>query len=281
MAGIVQHTADIGGRPVFWRSAPPAASAAAPPLYLHGNPTSSDDWLGFLERTGGLAPDLPGFGRSGKRGDGDYTMAGYDRFVEAFLDHVRVERVQLLVHDWGSTGLLWAQRFPERVERLVVMNAVPLLPGYRWHRIARLWRTRGVGELVMGMTTRWALGRASRGFNAAPGPMSADFLDRVWEHWDQGTQRAVLQLYRASPETALAAAGARLGAVTCPALVVWGERDPFLPARFADAYAAALGGPARVARLPDAGHWPWLDRPDVIDAVAAFFTGGEPPAGFA
>jgi pimeloyl-ACP methyl ester carboxylesterase len=36
-----------------------------------------------------------------------------------------------------------------------------------------------------------------------------------------------------------------------------------------------------VARLPDAGHWPWLDRPDVIDAVAAFFTGGEPPAGFA
>jgi pimeloyl-ACP methyl ester carboxylesterase len=280
MATIAQHTADIGGRPVFWRSAP-SIGAAAPVLYLHGNPTSSDDWLGFLARTGGLAPDLPGFGRSGKRGDGDYTMGGYDRFVEEFLEHVGAERVQLLVHDWGSAGLLWAQRFPERVERVVVVNAVPLLPGYRWHPIARLWRTRIVGELLMGMTTRWSLGRASRRFNVAPGPMSADFLDRVWAHWDQGTQRAVLRLYRASPETALAAAGARLGAVTCPALVVWGERDPFIPPRFADAYAGALGGPVRVARLPDAGHWPWLDRPDVIDAVTAFFTGGELPAGFA
>ena len=56
-------------------------------LYLHGVPTSSDDWVAFLERTGGLAPDLPGFGRTGKRGDGDFTMPGYDRFVEAFLDH--------------------------------------------------------------------------------------------------------------------------------------------------------------------------------------------------
>ena len=66
-------------------AAPRAASR--PCLYLHGVPTSSDDWVGFLERTGGLAPDLPGFGRSGKRGDGDFTMPGYDRFVEAFLDH--------------------------------------------------------------------------------------------------------------------------------------------------------------------------------------------------
>ena len=112
------------------------------------------------QRTGGLAPDLPGFGRSGKRGDGDFTMPGYDRFVEAFLDHAEVERVRLVVHDWGAVGLLWAQRFPERVERLVVINAVPLLPGYRWHRVARLWRMRGVGEVAIGLSTRWAWRRA-------------------------------------------------------------------------------------------------------------------------
>ena len=66
----------------------------------------------------------------------------------------------------------------------------------------------------------------------------------------------------------LAAAGARLGAITAPALVVWGERDPYIPATFAAAYAAALGGPVDIDVRPGAGHWPWLDDDVVIDHVA-------------
>ena len=181
MAPVTEHHDTLRDQPLFWRS---AEGGEPPVLYLHGVPTSSDDWVRFLERTGGLAPDLPGFGRSGKRGDGDYTMPGYDRFVEAFLDHAEVERVRLVVHDWGAVGLLWAQRHPERVERLVVINAVPLLPGYRWHRVARLWRMRGIGEVAIGLATRWAWRRA------IPQPMA----DESWPHFDQGTQRAILQL---------------------------------------------------------------------------------------
>ena len=56
-------------------------------------PTNSDDWLAFLQRSGGLAPDLPGFGRSGKPGYLDYTIDEYDRFIERFLELVGVERV--------------------------------------------------------------------------------------------------------------------------------------------------------------------------------------------
>ncbi|MDX6660967.1 MAG: hypothetical protein QOJ55_1789, partial [Solirubrobacteraceae bacterium] len=61
---VQEHLEDIDGQPIFWRSAP---GDGAPVVYLHGVPTSSDDWVSFLERTGGLAPDLPGFGRSSKR----------------------------------------------------------------------------------------------------------------------------------------------------------------------------------------------------------------------
>jgi pimeloyl-ACP methyl ester carboxylesterase len=166
------------------------------------------------------------------------------------------------VHDWGAAGLVWAQANRERVERLVVIDAVPLLPGYRWHPIARAWRTRAIGELVMGATTQLALRRVM------PRPLA----DAVWPHFDQGTQRAILRLYRSSPEPRLAAAGAGLGRIGAPALVLWGERDPFVPARFADGYAAALGD-ARAERVPDAGHWPWYDRPEVVDRVAAFLAG--------
>lgn len=267
---MTEHHAELGGQPVFWRSAP--SDEGAPVLHVHGVPTSADDWTPFLERGGGIAPDLPGFGRSGKRADGAYTMEGYDRWLEAFLDHLAVDRFRLVVHDWGAVGLLLAQRVPERVERLVVMNAIPLTPGYRWHRLARVWRTPGVGEIAMGATNRFTLKQLSRAANATPGPLPDAFLDAAIAGFDLGTQRAILRLYRTSPPEKLALAGLGLGRLECPAIVVWGDRDPYVPAEFADAYAAALGGPAEVLHLPDAGHWPWLDRPDLVDTVVDFLS---------
>lgn len=306
MPDIDEHTEEIDGRPVFWRSAPSSGATPVPVLYLHGVPTSSDDWIapgeghrppprtrrwwrrkrsddqsiehplyeksGFLERTGGLAPDLPGFGRSGKPGYLYYTIDEYARFIERFLDHVEVERVKLVVHDWGAVGLAFAQAHPERVERLVITNAVPFLPGYRWHRTARIWRTPVLGELAMGSTTRWVLKQSTRESNATAGPMPKEWLDSVMAHFDQGTQRAILRLYRSAPSETLAKAGERLSTLSMPSLVVWGAKDPYIPARFAEAYARSLPN-STLLTLPDAGHWWWLDVPGAIDRVAEFLSG--------
>lgn len=292
--------------PVFWRQAPAAAAAAAPSLYLHGVPTSSEEWispheyrgvrprwqrwwrprraddeilvsppyaLGFLERTGGFAPDLPGFGRSGKPGFLTYTIDEYAHFIERFLDLVGVERVRLVMHDWGAVGLAFAQQAPERVERLVLINAVPFLPGYRWHRTARIWRTPALGELAMGVTGAFTTEVLTRESNVAPGPLPPQWREDMLAHFDPGTQRAILRLYRSSPPERLEQAGARLGELTMPALVAWGMRDPYIPGRFAAEYARALPA-AQLEEYEDAGHWAWLDRPDLIDRVADFLNEG-------
>jgi pimeloyl-ACP methyl ester carboxylesterase len=267
---VSDHTAEIDGLPVFWRACDRSRDAAVP-LYLHGVPSNSDEWLAFLARTGGLAPDLPGFGRTGKPTSLAYTIDEYDRFIERFLDHVGVESVKLVVHDWGAVGLAFAQRLPHRVERLVIIDAIPLLPGYRWHRTARIWRTPVLGELAMGATSRSTLRLASRESNATPGPMSEQWLDSVLEHLDHGTQRAILRLYRSSPSAVLAQSGRRLGELGVPALVAWGMDDPYIPARFGRAYADALPG-AELLELEHAGHWPWLDRPELVDRVVDFLS---------
>lgn len=57
MPGIREHRGELEGHPVFWRDGTPPDANSAPPLYLHGVPTSSTVWLGFLAVTGGLAPD--------------------------------------------------------------------------------------------------------------------------------------------------------------------------------------------------------------------------------
>jgi pimeloyl-ACP methyl ester carboxylesterase len=267
---LSEQETDVDGLQTFWRSAP--ARTPVPALYVHGVPTNSDDFVDFLKRTGGIAPDLPGFGRSGKTGSRSYTMAEYDTFIERFLDVQEIEQVDLVVHDWGAVALMFAQRSPERIRRLVIINAVPLLDGYRWHRTARMWRTPGLGELVMGTTNRFSLKILSRESNATPGPMPDAWIESVVSHLDQGTQRAILRLYRSSGPEVLAAAGSRLSELQMPALVIWGMRDPYIPASFGARYAEALGN-AELLEFPDAGHWGWLDRPDMIDRVAEFLDG--------
>jgi len=270
---VSEHTGELDGVPVCWFSAPAPSGAAREPvaLYLHGVPSNAREWPPFLERTGGLAPDLPGFGRSGKPGFLTYTIDEYALFIERFLDLAGAERVSLVVHDWGAVGLAFAQRHPERVDRIVVVNAVPFLPGYRWHRTARIWRTPALGELAMGLSNRTVARFASREANVTPGPMPEAWLDLVFDHLDQGTQRAILRLYRSSPPSVLAAAGAHLDRLNGPALVLWGMRDPYIPGRFAREYARALGG-AELVELADAGHWPWFDRPDAIDRIVDFLS---------
>ena len=251
---MTEHSAQVAGLEVHYRQAGDAAI-----LYLHGVPTHSYDWVPFLDRTGGIAPDLPGFGRSAKPGDFDYSIDGYDRFLEAFVDRLGLERFSLVVHDWGSVGLALAQRLPERVERLVVFSVVPFLHGFRWHRVARGWRTPGVGELLMGATTRWGLRRE----------LPAELADHAWDAFDHGTQRAILKLYRSAPPDVLARAGEHLGDIRAPALILWPDDDPYIEAEFGQAHADALGGETTL-EMVHGGHWPWLRNPELIDRTADF-----------
>ena len=261
------HRAEVAGLPLFWRQ---VHGEGNPVVYLHGVPTNSDDFLPFLDRTGGVAPDLPGFGRSGKPAAFDYSLAGYARFLEAFIDRLELPRFSLVIHDWGAVGLVLPERLLTRLDRLVVINAVPLFAGYRWHRIARLWRTPVIGELTMGFSSRRRLKRFSGGALARPGPLPDFFVDRIWDHFDHGTQRAILKLYRSAPAEELGRAGRRLAEIRCPALVLWGALDPYIASAFAHEYAGALAGETRLELIDDASHWPWLDRPDVVDTVVRF-----------
>lgn len=269
---VTEERTTIAGVETFWRQAEPGVGSA-PAVFVHGVPTNSDIWLPFLEESGGVALDLPGFGRSGKPADFDYSIAGYDSFLDSFLDELRLERFSLVVHDWGGFALATAQRRHERLERLVLIATLPLLEGYEWHRVARIWRTPVVGELAMGFTVRPLLARVMRAAAAAPEAMSDEFIDSAYSHFDHGTQRAILKLYRSAPPEVLASAGLGLGAIAAPSLVLWPTQDPFIPARFGPAYAEALGGATELEVVERAGHWPWLDRPQLIERVARFLAG--------
>jgi len=113
-------------------------------VFLHGNPTSSYLWrnvIPHLEPLGRcLAPDLPGFGRSGPMPSGTYRFPEYVEYVDAWFAAVLpVGPVTLVLHDWGAAlGFDWARRHPDRVrgicygEAMVQPRRITDLPeGYR------------------------------------------------------------------------------------------------------------------------------------------------------
>jgi len=141
----------------------------------------------------------------------------------------------------------------------VLFSIVPFVPGFRWHRVARGWRTPGVGELLMGITTRWGFRRELPG----------ELADVAYDAFDHGTQRAILKLYRSAPPDVLAKAGERLGEISASALILWPDDDPYIGAEFGQVVAHALGGETTL-EMVRGGHWPWHRNPELVDRAAAF-----------
>jgi pimeloyl-ACP methyl ester carboxylesterase len=140
-----------------------------------------------------------------------------------------------------------------------------VLRGYRWHFAARIWRLPLVGEVFQQIVNATAF-RALVNFRARR-PLPDAFVDRMYREYDAGTRRAVLRLYRATSDLSGMARriGDALRALRCPALVIWGERDAFIPARYAAAQRQVFPG-AEVHLLPDSGHFPYADDPDAVAA---------------
>lgn len=268
-AAIEESELLVDGVRVFYRR---VAGEGTPVVYCHGNPSHGEEWVPFMERGGpAVAIDMPGWGRSDRPDPAgfDYSMYGLSAFLERCLEELGVERRKLVVHDWGALALIGAQRRPDLVERLVVIDAVPLLPGYRWHWVAQIWRRRPFGEFVNATTTRRSMALSLRQASGDRRPMPTAFVDTLWDHWDKGTSDAVLALYRHADPDRLALAGKDLGRLACPALVLWGERDLYLPLRFAEAYAAVLPG-SELEIASGAGHWPWIDDARLVDRIHDF-----------
>jgi len=101
-----------------------------------------------------VAPDHYGFGKSDKPAEADYSMPGYVRYPEGFTAALGLDRLHLIVHDFGGPfGLAFAITHPERIRSLVILNTI-FYSDYEWHPLAKIWRTPGDGEQLMAGWTR-------------------------------------------------------------------------------------------------------------------------------
>lgn len=244
-------------------------------VFVHGNPGSSDDWERLAGAVGAagtraLAFDLPDFGETEAAPGFEHTTEGYAGFVGAALDALGVERVHLVLHDFGGPiGLAWAAADADALASVTLIDT-GILPGFKWHQLARIWRTPVLGEIFQATATRPAFRfLVNRG---EPRGLPREFVDGMFDHYDRRTKRAVLKLYRATDDPGAISEefAALMAPRDLPALVIWGEADAYLPASFATRQRDAFPS-ADVHVLPASGHWPYADAPETVERLLVEF----------
>lgn len=241
-------------------------------VFVHGNPGSSRDWVELATDVSAFARvvalDMPGFGRADRPRTFEYTVQGYARHLADALDALGIRHAHLVLHDFGGAwGLTWAAAHPDAFRSATLIN-IGILPGYRWHYLARIWRTPLLGELFMATTTRSGFRLLLRHGNPRGLPFA--FVDQMFSDFDAGTRRAVLRLYRATDPRRFEELASPLRSLRRPALVVWGAHDPYVPVAYASRQRDVFPD-ARIVILEGSGHWPFADDPTAVAAAVIPF----------
>lgn len=253
-----------------------AYASDATVVFVHGNPGSARDWHELTESATQAvgrvyAPTLPGFAHAPTPAGFDISVAGYADWLGERLRERRIDRAHLVMHDFGGAfGLAWAAMHPERVASVTLIDT-GVMPGYRWHTLARLWRTPIAGELFNALTTRGGFARLMR--LRQPRPLSRAAVEQLYGDFPPAARRTALRLYRATDAAQLAGPLPGFAEAEPPTLVIWGAHDPYLPVRYAARQRETFPN-AEVHVLSNSGHWPHHDDPETVASLLYEFLAG-------
>ncbi len=247
----------------FLEAGPETAEAI---LLLHGFPDEATMWWPVLSRLAAdghrvIAPDTVGCGQSGMAPHRyDYGALQVVSDHVALLDHLGVDRVHVVGHDWGSV-IAWflAVYHPDRLRSLVAVSlGHPTAYAHAGLSQKRAGWYIGV-FCAAGLAERVLLERSPLGLSHVFGshPDIDEVLDRLGK---PGRLTAAVRLYRANLLQVLMQ---RHPAVKAPTLGIWSSGDPFVVECQMTDSATYVDGPWRYVHL-DGGHWIPIDQPELL-----------------
>ena len=255
-------------------------------LLLHGIAGSSETWLPAMRLLRSdysvIAPDFLGHGASAKP-PGDYSLGNYAAGMRDLLDLLEIERATVVGQSYGGgVAMQFAYQFPERCERLVLVDAGGLgrevswllrhvtLPGAEYdmpalftsplrdcgNSILSFLKDRGIQSVRA--TEMW------RAFSSLTDPANrAAFVRTMRAVIDPGGQAvsAMDRLYLAN---------------AMPTLIIWGDQDRIIPV--SHAYAAHEAMPnSRLEIMEGIGHFPHVETPfDFVEILLDFLRTTDP-----
>jgi pimeloyl-ACP methyl ester carboxylesterase len=251
-----------------------------PVVLLHGFPDSAHLWrhqIPALQAAGFrvIAPDQRGFGGSDKPQDKNaYAIEQVLGDVVALLDHLELERVRLVSHDWGAAvGWSLAALHPERIEQHAALSVGHITSlwnaGLAQRRLAwymLVFMREGLAEEII-TRQNWQFFRDLWGHHPEVETWISD-LSRP------GALTSALNWYRANMDLdTWTEDGWEMPRVKVPTMGVWSSGDLYLTETQMMGSADFMDAPWRYERLEGASHWLMLDRPEAINELLLDFFG--------
>jgi len=270
-AGVRLHYVEAGEGPIV--------------VLLHGFPEFWYSWrhqLPAIASAGyrAVAVDLRGYNRSDKpRGVEAYLLPTLGRDIKRLIGSLGSDSASIVGHDWGGL-VAWelAMRHPELVERVAILNLPHperMKAGLRTPR--QLRRSWYIGFFQLPVLSenylRWGdfsfIRRAFR--TGSPGSTPDDIERYVSAMARPGALTPAVNHYRGLVRLAIREPN-RSVPIRAPVLVIWGDEDPYLGAELAEPDSRWVPN-LRMARVPDAGHWVQIDRPEIVNPLLVNFLG--------
>lgn len=240
-----------------------------PIIFIHGFSSSLYTWSACLDAIAQqhrvYSLDLEGFGFSDKPAV-DYTIDGYLDFVAHFMDALNIKSAVFCGNSMGG-NISWraALKYPDRVSKLILVDA----SGYPSEDagkhsglpfLLRLGRLPGVGELFGFLASRGQIRASLESAYCEDSKVTDHTVDMYYYPLKtEGGMRAVLARMRGSRED-LKEWADKIPSLTLPTLIIWGEKDTWIPVENGRHFHEDIAGSELVV-LPQCGHLPQEEFP--------------------
>lgn len=237
-----------------------------PPLVLaHGWPWSSYSWHRLIPALAAKNRiywyDMPGYGASEKRPDHRTSLDVQGKVFAEIMQHWNLNQPTVIAHDFGGATTLRAHLLHGTdFRRLILMNVVAKRP---WgspffdHVGQHIGAFQGLPAHIHAAIVRAYIE------GAFATPIATDDLQALIDPWltPSGAESFYRQFEQAD-EIYTAEIEPHYGEVRCPAHILWGEKDPWIPLARGKALHVAMGKKTTFATIPHAGHMPQIETPD-------------------
>ncbi|MCB9681003.1 MAG: alpha/beta hydrolase [Alphaproteobacteria bacterium] len=259
--GVEAYQATLdNGQLFYWAG---GKGDAKPLLLIHG--FGGDAMFGWSEQMRLarhrflIAPDLLWFGGSHSHA-GDFTHRYQARTLEQLLDHLAVERCDVVGISYGGfvAGEL-ANACPDRVDKLVIVDS----PGHvytldDYHAMLDRLGLDSIAEMIVPddpSGVRRLLQLAYHRPPPVPSFVARDIYAHMFVRWKVEKVRLLDQLLAMADQI-----DPRDYHITAPTKILWGEHDELFPVPVAHRLADALDGPVDVHVIPSTNHAPNMER---------------------
>ena len=234
-----------------------------PILFLHGFGSSLQTWDTWAQALSDdyrvISVDLPGFGLTGADPSGTYTDQRSVEVLEAFLKALQIPKVVLVGNSMGGKfAWQFAARYPNQVAKLVLISPDGYAsPGIEYGKKPDV---PAIADLYRYFFSKTFLAMNLEPAYANPKTLNDALVNRYYDLMlAPGVRGAILARMQ---QTVLQDPVPSLASIQVPTLLIWGEKDAFIPISNSNDYLKVMPNAKRVS-LPNIGHLPQEEQPSI------------------